>query len=165
MGNESNSSINNINYNDLSKTLTETELLEVLNSLKECPSKEDLKNIWNHTINVAKEGFDDINKELKKSIQKYLDNDIYDTTDDLNQREGLYDRLWKGNCSVFYKRVATEVVECTNDFYRLINDEHTLDDILKFIFSFLEHFKQLKKELHEKHQKQLCRIFKKGKIN
>ncbi|SCQ12813.1 Plasmodium exported protein (PHIST), unknown, putative [Plasmodium sp.] len=62
------SSINN--NNDMSTFLTEKELYEVLNSLEACPSKEDLKILWSHTIGVAKEGFDDIQKELKESIQK-----------------------------------------------------------------------------------------------
>ncbi|KYN93153.1 exported protein (PHISTa), partial [Plasmodium gaboni] len=48
-----------------------------------------------------------------------------------------------------------EEVEYTKDFYTLINGKHTLDDILKFIYSFLEHLKTLKKELHKKHQKEL----------
>ncbi|SCQ12683.1 Plasmodium exported protein (PHISTa), unknown, putative [Plasmodium sp.] len=151
--NKSNSSVCNINYNDSSKILTETELREVLNSLKTCPSKEDLKNIWNHTIDVSKEGLDDIHKELKASIQKYLDNDIYVFTG--NNRIWLYKDIWQeinfGLCGT----VANVQLKYTENFYRLISDEHTLDDVLKFIYSFLEHFKTLKKELREKHQKEL----------
>ncbi|SOV84118.1 Plasmodium exported protein, unknown function [Plasmodium reichenowi] len=55
----------------------------------------------------------------------------------------------------FYKTVATEVIKYSNRFFMLINGEHTLDDILEFIYSFLEHFKILKKELYEKHKKEL----------
>ncbi|SCQ12730.1 Plasmodium exported protein (PHISTa), unknown, putative [Plasmodium sp.] len=153
--NKSNSSMSNINYNDLSKNLTETELLDVLNSLKECPPKEDLRNIWNHTISVAKEGFDDILKELKGLIQKYLDNDVHVTDVYGHGGSYIYENIWKEYCSVFCKTVANEEIEYTNGFYRLINVEHTLDDILKFIYSFLEHIEILKKELHEKHQKEL----------
>ncbi|SOV83944.1 Plasmodium exported protein (PHISTa), unknown, putative [Plasmodium sp.] len=152
--NKSNSSINNINYNDMSKNLTEKELLDLLNSLEECPSKEDLRNIWNHTVSVAKEGFDDIQKELRASIQKYLDNDIY-RYDAMGNKEFLYDHLWKENISRFYRTVGTEVVEFTNKFFSLINDKHTLDDVLKFIYSFMEYFKTLKNELRETHQKEL----------
>lgn len=56
-------------YNNFSKNLTEKELFDVLNSLEQCPSKEDLKNIWANTHGVAKEGLDDILKVLKALIQ------------------------------------------------------------------------------------------------
>lgn len=55
----------------------------------------------------------------------------------------------------FYKTVATEVIKQSNIFFMLINGEHTLDDILKFINSFLEYFDILKKALHEKYHKEL----------
>ncbi|SOV20269.1 Plasmodium exported protein (PHIST), unknown, putative [Plasmodium gaboni] len=153
--NKSNSSMNNINYNDLSKNLTEKELFDVLNSLKECPSKEDLRNIWNHTIGVAKEGVEDIVKELKASIQKYLDNDFYVVIINDIFKSYVYESILDQNMSIFYKTLATEEVKYTKNFYNLINGKHTIDDILKFIYSFLEHFKTLKKELHQKHQKEL----------
>ncbi|SCQ12901.1 Plasmodium exported protein (PHISTa), unknown, putative [Plasmodium gaboni] len=148
--NKSNISIGNINYNDISKKLTEKELFEVLNSFEECPSKEDLRNIWNHTLGVVKGGFDDIQSELNGLIQKYLDNDVY------NKRGiGLYESIWKKNLFSLSEKIATEEVKYTKNFYNLINGEHTLDDILKFIYSYLEHFKTLKKELHQKQQKEL----------
>ncbi|SOV74259.1 Plasmodium exported protein (PHISTa), unknown, putative [Plasmodium sp. gorilla clade G3] len=154
MENQRNSSTVNINYNDLSKNLTEKELFDLLNSFKVCPPKEDLRNIWNHTIDVAKGGFDDIQKELKALVQKYLDNDISHTFSS-DKEEFVYATIWGENISRFNGTVATEVVEYTNKFFSLINGKHTLDDILKFIYSFLEHFKILKKELHEYHQKDL----------
>ncbi|SOS76047.1 Plasmodium exported protein (PHISTa), unknown, putative [Plasmodium sp. gorilla clade G1] len=155
------SSINNINYNDISNTLTEKELFDVLNSLEECPSKDDLRNIWTHTLAVAKEGFDDIQKELKRSIQKYLDNDIYKGTDKSYEKYLLYDTIWNETVSVFYRRIGTQELEYTNGFFRLINDKHTLYDILKFINSFLEDFKIFKNELKEEYQKELLRRIEK----
>ncbi|KOB61644.1 hypothetical protein PFHG_03424 [Plasmodium falciparum HB3] len=152
---ENSNSINNINYNDISKQLTRQELFDVLNSFNECPPKEDLRNIWNHPLGVAKEGFYDIQKDLKGSIQKYLDNDIYAGTDEDHSKIFLYDRIWNENISRFYKAIATEELEYNKNFFILINGKHTLDDILSFIYSFLEHIKILKSELHEKHQKEL----------
>ncbi|SOS81617.1 Plasmodium exported protein (PHISTa), unknown, putative [Plasmodium sp. gorilla clade G1] len=141
-------------YNDLSKNLTEKELFDVLNSLEECPSKEDLRNIWTHTLGVAKEGLDDILNVLKGSIQKYLDNDIIGTKNHMGT-SFIYDRIWKGNIFRFSRTVAAEEVEYTNKFLGLINEKHTFDDILKFIYSFLDHFNSLKKELYKKHQEEL----------
>ncbi|SOV20177.1 Plasmodium exported protein (PHIST), unknown function [Plasmodium sp. gorilla clade G2] len=156
MENKSNSSVNNINYNDLSKNLTKKELYDVLNSLEECPSNEDLRNIWIHTVGVVKEDLDNIVKELKASIQKYLDKDISVSTYGCRQgRCWLYESIWTENIWGFSQTVETNVVEYTNKFFSLINDEHTLDDILKFIYSFVEYFKTIKNELHEKHQKEL----------
>ncbi|ETW18880.1 hypothetical protein PFFVO_02273 [Plasmodium falciparum Vietnam Oak-Knoll (FVO)] len=119
MEDENSSYMKNVDYNDMSKNLTEQELRDVLDSLKECPSEEDLKNIWTHTIGVAKGG---------------LDNQV---------------------SSGFCQTIGTEVLECSNRFRSLINDKHTLDDILKFINSFLEYFDILKKALHEKYHKEL----------
>ncbi|SOV76026.1 Plasmodium exported protein (PHIST), unknown, putative [Plasmodium sp. gorilla clade G3] len=158
--NTSNSSVSNINYNDTSKNLTENELCDLLDGLEECPSKEDLRNIWTHTIGVAKEGVDDIQKELKASIQKYLDNDIDDSSGIYTSGIWLYGDIWEEHRSEICATVASEEKEHTNEFYRIINGKHTLDDILKFIYSFLEYFNTLKKELREKHQKELFRRFK-----
>ncbi|SCQ12584.1 Plasmodium exported protein (PHIST), unknown, putative [Plasmodium sp.] len=163
--NKSNSSMNNINYNDTSKPLTETELLDVLNSLKKCPPKEDLRNIWTHTIGVAKEGFDNIQEELKASIQKYLDNDIDEGIDGYHGKCFLYDNIWKETVSGFCKAVAKKEIEYTKNYFTLVNDEHTLDDIVKYIYSFLEYFKTLKKELHEKYQKELLIKIEKAIVN
>ncbi|SCQ12727.1 Plasmodium exported protein (PHISTa), unknown, putative [Plasmodium sp.] len=153
--NKSNSPVCNINYNDTTKNLTEAELREVLSSLETCPPKEDLKNIWNHTIGVAKEGLDDMLKELKELIQKYLDNDILERIDGYGNKLFLYDNILKGNTFRLCQTVSIEELEYTNKFFSLINDEHTLDDILKFIYSFLEHIETLKKELYKKHKKEL----------
>ncbi|ETW30800.1 hypothetical protein PFFCH_01781 [Plasmodium falciparum FCH/4] len=150
--NKSNISICHINYNDMSKNLTETELHEVLNSLEKCPPNEDLRNIWSHAVGVANEGFDNIQKELKTLIQKYLDNDI-----DLGNGKVQYNDIWKGIVLSFCTTVGTEVVEYTNNFLGLINREHTLDDILKFINSFLEDFKTLKVKLHKEYEKDLLK--------
>ncbi|CDO61971.1 Plasmodium exported protein (PHISTa), unknown function, partial [Plasmodium reichenowi] len=153
--NESNISTCDINYNDISKNLTETELREVLSSFKECPPKEDLRNIWNHTIGIAKGGLVDVLNMLKGLIQKHLDNDvnIEDFTDEHN--DFLYARIWNECISRFYETIVTEEREYSKKFFSLINGKHTLDDILNFIYSFLEHIEILKNELHGKHQKEL----------
>ncbi|SOV84206.1 Plasmodium exported protein (PHISTa), unknown function [Plasmodium sp.] len=121
------SSINN--NNDMSTFLTEKELYEVLNSLEACPSKEDLKILWSHTIGVAKEGFDDIQKELKESIQKYLDNDIYPIYRCIKGSFG-YKRIWNENIFGIYSTVANDEIEYSKRFISLINGKHTLDDVL-----------------------------------
>ncbi|SOV84245.1 Plasmodium exported protein (PHIST), unknown, putative [Plasmodium sp.] len=153
--NKSNSPVCNINYNDMSRKLTEKELHDVLNSLETCPPKEDLKNIWNHTIGVAKEGLDDIQKQLKASIQKYLDNDFLTSIEYSSHRVFSYDYILKGYILKLHQAVTSEELLHTKDFFSLINGKHTLDDILKFIYSFLEHFETLKKELYKKYQKEL----------
>ncbi|SOV20063.1 Plasmodium exported protein (PHISTa), unknown function [Plasmodium sp. gorilla clade G2] len=154
--NESNISICNINYNDMSRNLTEAELYEVLNSFKECPSKEDLRNIWTHTLYVAKQGFDNILHELKASIQENLDNDI-----DLGKGKLLYNDIWSRVYFNYCTAVGTEEAEYTKSFFNLINDKSTIDNGLKFIYSFLEHFNKLKGELKENFEKELSEQIKK----
>ncbi|SOS80816.1 Plasmodium exported protein (PHIST), unknown, putative [Plasmodium sp. gorilla clade G1] len=156
MENESCNYINNINYNDMSRNLTEKELRDVLDSLEKCPSKDDLINIWSHTRGIAKEGFDNVLNVLKASIQKYLDNDIHDHYDK-NKGKFIYDRIWNQNLTSFCETVANEEAKYNNDFFRLINSEHTLDDILKFTYSFLEYFEILKKKLQIEYQEELFR--------
>ncbi|EWC77638.1 hypothetical protein C923_01684 [Plasmodium falciparum UGT5.1] len=155
MEDENSSYMKNVDYNDMSKNLTEQELRDVLDSLKECPSEEDLKNIWTHTIGVAKGGLDNVLNMLKGSIQKYLDNDIYEYTERNLTKVFIYDSIWQQVSYGFCQTIGTEVLECSNRFRSLINDKHTLDDILKFINSFLEYFDILKKALHEKYHKEL----------
>ncbi|KYN93176.1 exported protein (PHISTa-like), partial [Plasmodium gaboni] len=142
-------------YNDISKNLTEKELYDVLNSLKECPPNEDLINIWSHTVGVGNEGFENINKSLKGFMEKHLDNDVYKNSVSSSVRKYIYKWIWERIIRRFYRTVATEEVEYTKNFYSLIKGDHTLDDILKFIYSFLQYFQILKKELHEKTQTEL----------
>ncbi|SCQ12885.1 Plasmodium exported protein (PHISTa), unknown, putative [Plasmodium gaboni] len=91
-----------------------------LNSFEECPSKEDLRYIWSHTIGVAKEVLDNLFKESKASIQKYLDNDILERTDGYGFKYFVYDEMWKLYIFQFSKEVAIEEVEYTNKFFNLI---------------------------------------------
>ncbi|CDO62020.1 Plasmodium exported protein (PHISTa), unknown function [Plasmodium reichenowi] len=149
----------NMDYKNMSKNLTEKELRDVLNSLEGCPSKEDLRIIWAHTLGVVKGGLDDVLNILKGLIQKYLDNDvnINNFIDDYSYNDFLYGNIWNENRSGFCKTVANEEANYSKFFFRLINSKHTLDDVLKFIYSFLEHFDKLKKELHEKHQEEILR--------
>ncbi|KYO02932.1 exported protein (PHISTa) [Plasmodium gaboni] len=154
---ESNVSICNINYNDMSKNLTEKELYEVLNSFKECPPKEDLRNIWNHTLSVVKQGFDNIFHELKVSIQENLDNDI-----DLGDGKLLYNDIWSRLYFNYCRELRTEEAEYIKKFYRLINDKSRIDKSLNFIYSFLEHFNTFKGELKENFEKELSKEIKKS---
>ncbi|ETW60016.1 hypothetical protein PFMC_04192 [Plasmodium falciparum CAMP/Malaysia] len=130
------------------------ELFDVLNSLEECPSKEDLKNIWVHTLGVAKEDLDHILKVLKALIQKYLNNDVYLGIDKDGYKEFLYESIWNENRSGFCTTIDNQEAEYSKNFFRLINTKHTLNDILKYINSFLEHFMTLKNELDDVCQKE-----------
>ncbi|ETW55793.1 hypothetical protein PFUGPA_02237 [Plasmodium falciparum Palo Alto/Uganda] len=124
------------------------------NSKKECPSKEDLKNIWVHTLGVAKEDLDHILKVLKALIQKYLNNDVYLGIDKDGYKEFLYESIWNENRSGFCTTIDNQEAEYSKNFFRLINTKHTLNDILKYINSFLEHFMTLKNELDDVCQKE-----------
>ncbi|SOV16398.1 Plasmodium exported protein (PHISTa-like), unknown function [Plasmodium sp. gorilla clade G2] len=150
----------NKDNNDVSKKLKEKQLYDILNSLKECPSKDDLKNIWNHAMAIVKEDFDSVLKDLKELIQKYLDNDYYYSYACIKYKP-VYASIWEENSSRFNKTLESEQKKYTDKFFSLIKGKPTLDDILKFIYSFLEHFRKFKKELHKKHKKELLRKIEK----
>ncbi|SOS78616.1 Plasmodium exported protein (PHISTa), unknown, putative [Plasmodium sp. gorilla clade G1] len=159
--NESNNSTNNINYNDVSKGLTEEQLRNVLSSFEECPPNEDLVNIWTHTVGIAKDGFEDMKKSLKESVQKCFNNDIYKGSKKNDKTNLLCERIWGEHSSSLCAKVIEEEVKYTNEFSSLIKHEHTLDDIKKFIYSFLEFFKMLLNKLFEKHKKDITKSFEK----
>ncbi|SPJ10031.1 Plasmodium exported protein (PHIST), unknown, putative [Plasmodium sp. DRC-Itaito] len=157
MEHKNSSYIKNVDYKNMSKNLTEKELRDGLNSLEGCPSKEDLKNIWSHTLGVAKGGLDNVLNMLKGLIQKYLDNDVYLGDDIDGYYDFLYERIWNVNRSGFCKTIANEEANYSKFFFRLINSKHTLDDILIYIYSFIEYFQMLQKNLHEKYQEEILR--------
>ncbi|EUT85948.1 hypothetical protein PFAG_02656 [Plasmodium falciparum Santa Lucia] len=72
---------------------------------------QDFRNIWVHTLSIAKEGLDDILKVLKSLIQKYLDNDIYVRIDECIWKYLLYDSIWKENHLKFCQTIGTEEIE------------------------------------------------------
>lgn len=77
---------------------------------------------------------------LKALIQKYLNNDVYLGIDKDGYKEFLYESIWNENRSGFCTTIANQEAEYSKNFFRLINTKHTLNDILKYINSFLEHF-------------------------
>ncbi|SOV20011.1 Plasmodium exported protein (PHISTa), unknown function [Plasmodium sp. gorilla clade G2] len=66
------SQYNNINYNNVSNKFTLKVLHNVLDSLKKRSYDEDLYNMWNHVLNVAKKVFDHILKDLWLYIEDYI---------------------------------------------------------------------------------------------
>ncbi|SOV16411.1 Plasmodium exported protein (PHISTa-like), unknown function [Plasmodium sp. gorilla clade G2] len=146
----------NKDNNDVSKKLKEKELYDILNSLKECPPKDDLNNIWNHAMGVVKEDFDNVLYDLETSIQEYLDSD-YSYSYCCVKFKPVYASILEENIARFNGTFEKELKKYTDKFFSLIKGKPTLDDILKFIYSFLEHFRTLKKELHKKHKKELLR--------
>ncbi|ETW18000.1 hypothetical protein PFFVO_03104 [Plasmodium falciparum Vietnam Oak-Knoll (FVO)] len=121
---KSNISICHINYNDMSKNLTETELHEVLNSLEKCPPNEDLRNIWINTFGFVKEdngvNYDDGNL-LYDSIWHQNIYSRFETVanNGVNYDDGnlLYDSIWHQNIYSRFETVASEKVEYNDIFF------------------------------------------------
>ncbi|ETW17256.1 hypothetical protein PFAG_04239 [Plasmodium falciparum Santa Lucia] len=66
--NKSNSSISNVNYNDISKQLRRQELIDVLYWFNECSPNSDLFNLWEHTRGVNKERISALLNEFMKGF-------------------------------------------------------------------------------------------------
>ncbi|SOV84045.1 hypothetical protein, putative [Plasmodium sp.] len=158
--NKSNISISNINYNDMSKNLTEKQLLDVLNSLEECPSKEDVLNLWRHTLGVNRER---LNASLNELFNVFPKNSIDFSF--IPNKEGntlSYTTIWNKCVSEFGTETSINETRFTKEFYELINNKSSIDDIRNFIFSCLDEFEQKYKELYKECEANVISFKKKG---
>ncbi|SOV11119.1 Plasmodium exported protein (PHISTa), unknown function [Plasmodium sp. gorilla clade G2] len=150
------SQYNNINYNDLSKQLTLEDLHNVLDNLKERPSNEDLHNIWNQVLGVAKYGFDDMLKDLSYYIEEYLLTYEYQTYHHMSDRVVSVNteyRTWYKSMHDIAVALSSTDVENTLKFFSLIKDGASLDEMINFIYLFLKYYETLKIDLYNEHKK------------
>ncbi|SOV10298.1 Plasmodium exported protein (PHISTa), unknown function [Plasmodium sp. gorilla clade G2] len=150
------SQCNNINYNDLSKQLTLDDLHNVLDNLEERPSDEDLRNIWNQVLGIAKYGFDDMLKDLSYYIEEYLLKYEYQTYHHMSDRVVSVNteyRTWYKSMHDIAVALSSTDVENTRNFYSLIKDGASLDEMKKFIYLFLKYYDTLKIDLYNEHKK------------
>ncbi|KYN93108.1 exported protein (PHISTa) [Plasmodium gaboni] len=148
------SQCNNINYNDISKQLTLEDLHNVLDNLKERPSDEDLHNIWNHALGISKEGFHDMIKELALYIEDYLVTYEYQRYHHFPGRKPVcinskY-RTWRKAMYDIGVALTSTDKEHTLNFYSLIKDGASIDEMRNFIYSFLNYYSTLKIDLFNK---------------
>ncbi|SOS78613.1 Plasmodium exported protein (PHISTa-like), putative [Plasmodium sp. gorilla clade G1] len=150
--NESNNSISNINYNDISKQLTRQELFDVLDSFKECPPRQDLLNLWGHALGVNKEG---LNVLLKKLLKHFPKNSIDHTFSIDEDSDESYTTIWFSCVHEFGKQTSISEIKFTNKFHELINNKSSIVDIRNFIFSCLEEFEQMYKEIYKEYERNI----------
>lgn len=145
---ESNDSLN-LNYNDTTKPLTKEQLFQIINSLKEIPSDEDLENIWKHTISVAKEVLGRMIKKLYFYLDGYMDE---------------YEEMQKQKCFCFRKEISEDFMDEINEtlssheksytykFYKLIRKKRTVEKLKNFIFAFIDKMEKIINYLYHKHK-------------
>ncbi|ETW44097.1 hypothetical protein PFUGPA_04975 [Plasmodium falciparum Palo Alto/Uganda] len=147
---------NNINYNDLSKQLTLEELRHVLDNFKKSPSNQDLYNIWNHALGIAKEGFHNMVKELELYIRDYLNKYEYQSYHHMKDRNvciGTKYPTWYKSMNDIGEALSSTDRDHTRGFYGLVKDKASIDEIKNFIYSYIEHYDTLKNELYNEHKK------------
>ncbi|ETW59744.1 hypothetical protein PFMC_04206 [Plasmodium falciparum CAMP/Malaysia] len=110
---------NNINYNDLSKQFTLEELHTVLDNLEERPSNEDFYGIWNLVL-------DTVNPICVNT--KYRT--CYNSMHDIGVALSSTDR------------------KDTLNFYNLVKDGASIDEIKNYIYSSIKYYDILKNELY-----------------
>ncbi|ETW27360.1 hypothetical protein PFFCH_05291 [Plasmodium falciparum FCH/4] len=113
---------NNINYNDLSKQLTLEELRHVLDNFKKSPSNQDLYNIWNHALGIAKEGFHNMVKELELYIRDYLNKYEYQSYHHMKDRNvciGTKYPTWYKSMNDIGEALSSTDRDHTRGFYGL----------------------------------------------
>ncbi|KNG74543.1 hypothetical protein PFMG_00718 [Plasmodium falciparum IGH-CR14] len=143
---------NNINYNDLSKQFTLEELHTVLDNLEERPSNEDFYGIWNHVLGITKEIFEDKVKYLWLYIEDYLKKYEYQC---YHVWDPLYPICVNTKYRTWYKSmhdigVALSSIDrkCTHDFYNLVKDGASIDEIKNYIYVFIKYYDTLKLVLY-----------------
>ncbi|SOV77362.1 Plasmodium exported protein (PHISTa), unknown function [Plasmodium reichenowi] len=157
---------NNINYNDLSKQLTLEELRHVLDNLNKNPSNQDLYNIWNHALGIAKEGFDNMVKQLELYIRDYLNKyeyQIYHHMKDRNVSVGTKYSTWYKSMHDIGEALSSTYMEHTRGFYGLVKEKESIDEIKNVIYSYIELYDTLKNELYNEHKKRFTERMKNPK--
>ncbi|SCQ12592.1 Plasmodium exported protein (PHISTa), unknown, putative [Plasmodium gaboni] len=149
------SQCNNINYNDISKQLTLEDLHNVLDNLKERPSDDDLHNMWNHALSISKEGFQDMIKELAIYIEDYLLTYEYQRYHHFPDRKPICRnskyRTWKKSIHDIGVELSSTDKEYTLEFFSLVKDGASIDEMRNFIYSFIDYYSTLKNDLFNKH--------------
>ncbi|SOV74251.1 Plasmodium exported protein (PHISTa-like), putative [Plasmodium sp. gorilla clade G3] len=154
---KTNDKCNNIDYNDLSKQLTLEELDNVLDNLDERPSISNLYNIWNHVLGIAKEGFDDMLKDLSYYIEDYLLRYEYQRYHYIRGRRpvcrGTEYSTWYKSMHYIGEALSSTDIENTLKFYNLIKDGASIEEMKNFIYTFIKYYDTLKNDLYNEHKK------------
>ncbi|SOV20406.1 Plasmodium exported protein (PHISTa), unknown function [Plasmodium sp. gorilla clade G2] len=150
------SQCNNINYNDISKQLTLEDLHNVLDNLKERPSNEDLHNIWTHALGISKEGFQDMIKELALYIEDYLLTYEYQRYHHFSNSDRpicvrTNYRTWRKSMNEIGLALSSTDKEHTLNFYNLVKDGASIDEMKEFIYLFIKYYDTLKNNLFKEH--------------
>ncbi|KOB87476.1 hypothetical protein PFDG_03564 [Plasmodium falciparum Dd2] len=158
---------NNINYNDLSKQFTLEELHTVLDNLEERPSNEDLYNIWNHVLGITKEIFEDKVKYLWLYIEDYLKKYEYQC---YHVWDPLYPICVNTKYHTWYKSMYDIGValsstdrKCTHDFFGLVKDGASIDEIKNYIYVFIKYYDTLRNDLFNEHRERFTERMKNPK--
>ncbi|SOS76663.1 Plasmodium exported protein (PHISTa), unknown function [Plasmodium sp. gorilla clade G1] len=135
------------NYHVLDKKYTEEEIKDMLNTLDEVPSANDMVNIWLHVLKTARSGKNQIRNKLMQYEKKY--GECYE---ERPNRFGSYENVLIKQPNEFNERLKVHENDYTVMFYELIDKNPTLDDIKNYIHSFFEGFKTLVDLLFNKYK-------------
>ncbi|EUR72739.1 hypothetical protein PFBG_02314 [Plasmodium falciparum 7G8] len=147
----------NINYNDLSKQLTLEELHSVLDDLEKSTTKEDLYNIWNQVLGIAKDGFDGMLTELSYYVEEYLHEYEYERYHYFGGRKPVSMKnvreTWYKSMHDIGEALSSTDVKNTLDFYSFVKSGASIDEMKNFIYEFIKYYDTLKNDLFNTHKK------------
>lgn len=147
----------NINYNDLLKQLMLSELRTVLDNLEERQYNEDFYAIWNCVLGISKEEFDDMSKELSFYIDDYFHKYKYQRYHHFLDKDrsvcagNKYRTLYKPMHDIGETLSCTDI-ENTLNFYNLVKYGASINEMKKFICSFIKYYDKLKNDLLNEHK-------------
>ncbi|KYN96351.1 exported protein (PHISTa) [Plasmodium gaboni] len=152
-----------VDYHDLSRNLKKEELQDVLKTLKEGTTRNDLISIWNHVVRINRSGVDDI----ISSILLYIDNVMNKYADcELDFEEVLKalkinERTLKLFKSNIIKQISSNDFKYNNEFYTLLINEIRIEDIKSLIDSYMKFADNKKKKIYDQFIKDFNEMFKK----
>lgn len=149
--------LKNLNYNDITRQLNSYEISDVIKGLKENIPNEDLVNVWIQTLGVCKSGGHDMISNLKNYEKSCLSEykKIILPHYGGPPREKNPEEYWEKCLYDFEVKLLNASYEYNSKFYELLNKKDKLFKIKKFLFSCLDEFSNLKKQLYKEYKNEL----------
>lgn len=146
--------LKNLNYNDITRQLNSYEISDVIKGLKENIPNEDLVNVWIQTLGVCKSGGHDMISNLKNYEKSCLSEykKIILPHYGGPPREKNPEEYWEKCLYDFEVKLLNASYEYNSKFYELLNKKDKLFKIKKFLFSCLDEFSNLKKQLYKEYK-------------
>ncbi|EWC75027.1 hypothetical protein C923_04298 [Plasmodium falciparum UGT5.1] len=117
----------------------------------------NLYNIWSPALGIAKNAFDEMIKDLWLYIEDYLNKYEYQRYHHIMCRRPVcvrikYRTLYKSKDDIGVALSSTDMQHTLN-FYSLVKNGESIDEMKKFIYSYIKCYDTLQNDLFNEHRK------------